>query len=234
MTLVPPRSCEPEILDRPGNPPEALGAVLAEIRMVNRFLGGTRAILKPLRRLVEEEGLREFTALDAGTGSADIPRAIVRFARATSRRARVIALDVDPGVARIAALETRGWPEILAVRADAFRLPVPPSGVDFVLASMFLHHFREDGVARLLRGFHAAARRAVLVNDLARHRIPWLFIRAAGAAMRRSRMFRNDAPLSVLRGFTAEELRAAARAAGIEAEVRRRFPYRLVLVARKG
>jgi hypothetical protein len=46
-------------------------------------------------------------------------------------------------------------------------------------------------------------------------------------------MFRHDGPVSVLRAFTARELLAIARRAGIPARVHRSFPYRLVLVANK-
>jgi hypothetical protein len=46
-------------------------------------------------------------------------------------------------------------------------------------------------------------------------------------------MVKHDAPMSVLRAFTPSELRDVARRAGIEAEVHRSFPFRLVLVGRK-
>ncbi len=233
MKLVPERSLEPEILDRPDNSYEDLAAALADIQRVNRYLGGTPALLRPLREIVEAERLARFSVLDVGTGSADIPRAIARFARETGRCARVLALDRNPYVGAIAWKETRNIPEITVVLADALQLPIRERSVDFVIASMFLHHFPEDQVVRLLCAFHAVARRAVLVNDLARHRVPWLFIRAVGAVFRRSPMFRNDAPLSVLRGFTVEELRRAANLAGLRsATISRKFPYRVVLVAR--
>jgi hypothetical protein len=76
------------------------------------------------------------------------------------------------------------------------------------------------------------ARRVVLVNDLHRHPIAYSSIRML-SAFSKSIMFRHDAPVSVLRAFTANELLAMARRAGIPARVHRSFPYRLVLVARK-
>jgi hypothetical protein len=95
---------------------------------------------------------------------------------------------------------------------------------------MFLHHFDHDDAARLLSGFRSIARSAVLVNDLRRHVIPWAFIGLAARATLRHPMFVHDAPLSVLRGFTDEELRAVARDAGAKsAVVERRLPYRLLL-----
>ena len=95
---------------------------------------------------------------------------------------------------------------------------------------MFLHHFAHGDAVRLLAGFHALARRAVLVNDLRRHAVAWAFIGLASRVTRRHPMFVHDAALSVLRGFTKAELLAAAREAGSAgATVKRRLPYRLLL-----
>ena len=114
--------------------------------------------------------------------------------------------------------------------ADAFHLPFAQGSFDVVTASMFLHHFPHDDAVRLVFGFRAIARRAVVINDLRRHVVPWAFIAMAGRLTRRDPMFLHDAPLSVLRGFTAEELVAIARDAGAAApSIRCPFPFRLLL-----
>ena len=53
------------------------------------------------------------------------------------------------------------------------------------------------------------AKRAVLINDLERHLVSWAFISLAARITRRHPMFVHDAPLSVLRGFTRDELLAS-------------------------
>ena len=93
---------------------------------------------------------------------------------------------------------------------------------------MFLHHYREAEVVRLLADWRRIARRAVVVNDLRRHWLPWAFISLVSRLTRRHPLFVHDAALSVLRGFTAEELgRAAGGVPG--ASVRAHWPFRLVL-----
>ena len=95
---------------------------------------------------------------------------------------------------------------------------------------MFLHHFPHEQVVALLRRFRRLARRAVVVNDLRRHALPWAFIGVVARATVRHPMFVHDAALSVLRGFTGDELAAAAREAGSERfGLVRRWPFRLVL-----
>jgi hypothetical protein len=53
-----------------------------------------------------------------------------------------------------------------------------------------------------------------------------------GPVFARSFLTRNDAPVSVLRGFTAREMKDLAQRAGLKhLEVKRVWPYRLSLVA---
>jgi SAM-dependent methyltransferase len=231
--LVPPRRDDPERMDRSGNAPEEIEGALRDIRLVNRFLGGATtllAALKPYLQAVPPGD--ELTVLDVGTGAADLPEAVVREGRRLGIRARVTAVDRDPFTARMAARATAGNGSIRIVRADAFRLPFRDGSFGLVTASMFLHHFAGNELAALLREFRRLASDAVVVNDLERHRIAWAFIALVSRATRRNAMFVHDAPLSVLRGFTPDELRTAARAAGVQDGVRvwRRWPYRLVMV----
>ncbi len=73
---------------------------------------------------------------------------------------------------------------------------------------------RRRQAALLLAELARVARRAVLVNDLERHVVPWAAISLL-VPFAESAMVRHDAPLSVLRGWTAAELASVAAAAGL-------------------
>jgi hypothetical protein len=75
------RSTEKEMMDLPGNPKALLVEDLRNLRIINRYLGGYRGVIKGLKRLVGEGRMRRFSLLDVGTGSADIPKVIVQWAR---------------------------------------------------------------------------------------------------------------------------------------------------------
>ena len=231
MSLIPERSSDPELMDRPGNSEAELRAALDDIRLVNRFLGGRRALLRAVRPfLLSCPPGKALELLDVGTGGADLPLDVVRHARGLGRRARVTAIDVDPAVATIARRAVAEVAEIEVIRADALAPPFRPHSFDLVTASMFLHHFPHREIVRLLRSFGALARRAVVINDLRRHAAPYGFIRLFAKATGRSAMFAHNAPLSVLRGFTSEELWRAAEEAGAKRiRLERGWPYRLVL-----
>ena len=75
----------------------------------------------------------------------------------------------------------------------------------------------------------AVSKLAVLVNDLERHFVPYLFIRIA-RMFTRSRLTPHDAPASVRQAYTREELVDLTAAAGFaDFEVRRLLPFRLGL-----
>jgi hypothetical protein len=118
------------------------------------------------------------------------------------------------------------------VVADVRRLPFADGAFDVVTASLFLHHFDEEGLPAILAGLHRLARRALVVNDLHRAIVPYLFGRAAFPLLFRSRVSVEDGLLSIRRGFRAGELRAAFARAGLPTvTIRRQFPYRLLAVA---
>jgi SAM-dependent methyltransferase len=100
--------------------------------------------------------------------------------------------------------------------ADAFRLPFQPKSYDFVLTSLFLHHFGDDQIVGLLRGFAALARRGIMVIDLNRRWLPYWFVPATRWALGWDRITAHDAPVSVAAAFRPAELQALARRAGLK------------------
>ena len=229
--LVPARRFDPEWMDRTDNTPDALSGALDDLRSINRFLRGSKILVDAVRPfLLAGDDTGPLTVLDVGTGGADVPLALVAEARRLGRSIRIVAVDRDPTTLAYARRKTEDTPEIELQVADASALPFAPASFDLVTASLFLHHFSHDDAVRLLSSFRRICRRAVLINDLERHVVPWAFIAFAARVTRRHPMFVHDAPLSVLRGFTPGELLAAARAAGsTDASVRERVPFRLLL-----
>ena len=229
--LVPKRSQTPEWMDRDDNHAHDLESALRDIHKVNRFLRGSKILIDAIRPCLDKQRPGEtLTILDVGTGGADIPIELVNEARRMGKSVAITAIERDPATFAYAKQQTKNYSEITIEQADATSLPYEPESFDVVLASMFLHHFTDEKATELLKSFRAIARRAVLLHDLRRHLVPWAFIGVAARVTGRHPMFCHDAPLSVLRGFTASELRNAAREAGApRATLARKFPYRLLL-----
>lgn len=222
----------PELLDEPAHAPGELEQSLAQVAEVNRMLGGTRAVLRALRPFATPGS--ELRVLDIGTGSADIPLAIARWAARRSVQVRIVATDVHPQMRRIAAAGTAPFARVISVEdADALALPYGDDDFDVALLSLTLHHFDGDDPITVLREAARVTRRAIIVNELERCRANWYGARLlAHTRWRGNRLTRHDGPLSVRRAFTPGELHTLARRAGLRVmSLRRRFFYRLVLVA---
>ncbi len=224
------RSNEAELMDGSDYTPDELIENLDDLRRVNRYLAGQSALTKHLFPMIENLGGRRVRLLDVGTGSADIPAKIVEWARRRGINIEFVVLDLNEIAAREAGAQTASYPEIKVVRADAMDLPFDDRSFDFVLASLFLHHFDNRRAAQLIKSFARVSRVAVIVNDLRRHPVAYYSIKLLAQIFTRNRLVRNDAALSVLRGFVEHDIEEIARRAQTELQVFRHFPYRLILI----
>ena len=229
------RSYELEHLDTGDYTAAEYEGCLVELRRVNRWLGDAHALKATLLPELRRAGLREFSLLDVGAGSGELLRVAAREARRKGLRAELVGLELNERSARAILEESRGLAEIKSVRGDALRLPFADGAFDYVVCSLFTHHFRDDAVVRVLREMARVARRRIFVIDLHRHALAYLLYTTAGKLVLHNRLIREDGALSIRRGFKAEELRQLASEAGWrDVEVRRRFPFRLALVGGKG
>lgn len=226
------RSTEAELIDGSDYGVDEYLDNLADLRRVNRLLGGRSALTRYLFPMILELGKSEVSLLDVGTGSADIPAEIVKWARARGIRVHFVVLDINELAAREARRLTMQYPEISVVRADALRLPFAAGGFDFVLASLFLHHFETPSASGLIKSFARVAGSAFIINDLRRHPVAYYTIRLLTRIFTRNRLVRNDSAVSVLRGFTDPDIAEISRRSGIHIESHRHFPYRYILIGK--
>lgn len=221
--LVPPRRRGVEHLDAPGVDPRLVARSLRDVARANTLFGGTRAVLRELGRVLPTvAGTSEASLLDVGTGAGDIAAAAARAAARRGIRLRTIGVD-------IVALTGEGRPRTDAVvQGNAVALPFGTASVDLVVCSQLLHHFADDHAHALLRELDRVARHRVIVSDLRRHRVAAAGIWFASFALRFHPVSRHDGVMSVLRGFTREELEGLVRGAvGVSPDVRGHLGFRV-------
>jgi ubiquinone/menaquinone biosynthesis C-methylase UbiE len=224
------RSVELEHLDKGDYTPEEYEGCMVELRRVNRWLGDARALGRSVLPRIGRDGAREFSLLDVGAGTGELLREVALWARGRGLKARLVGLELNERSASGILEESDAFREIAAVRGDALRLPFGDSAFDYVMCSLFTHHFDDDACAAVLREMSRVAKRRVYVIDLHRHPVAYYFYTTVGRLFLHNRLVREDGALSILRGFLPRELRRLAERAGLSgAKVERRFPYRLVL-----
>jgi SAM-dependent methyltransferase len=214
------RATDAEELDL-GVPDEEALASLGDLRFVNRWLGARGALRQAVLPFLKEAARPRL--LDVGCGSGDVASFLVR---ASPRH--TLAVGADLKLLHVQQVP----PEVKAVVADVYALPFREGSFDVVLTSLFLHHFDGAEAPAVLRKLYALCRRALVITDLRRARVPYVFGRATFPWLLRSRVSLADGLLSIRRAFNDHELRAAFVEAGIpHVRIRRVFPYRLLAVA---
>src|ERR1051326_1877239 len=206
---------ESELMDDLIRPEREFEEAYRELAIINRRLGGIRAIERFLPRNPD------LLILDVAAGGCDVGEALI-----DKRVARVVSLDICYKGLKFAR---KSW----ALVGDAMELPFADNTFDVVMASLFFHHLSDNQCVRALRNMWRVSRGLVLVNDLHRHPLAYASIRLLTARFSNSVMVRHDGPVSVLRAFKPQDLLHIANEAGVPARVHRSFPFRLVLVARK-
>lgn len=230
MNGLPRAEGAPELLDLPSHDARELAESLAHVAAVNRWLGGARSLLAHVTTRLQPGRITR--VLDVGTGSADLPRALVRWCRHHHRPVHVVACDVHPQVRAIAQAQSTAYPELSIHCVDARALPFRASSFDIATISLTLHHFDGDEQVRVLRELARVAPDCVIVNELRRTRLNHLGARLlAHTLWRRNRITRHDGPLSVLRAFMPSDLLRLCAASGLQGSVFRHFFQRVVLVA---
>jgi SAM-dependent methyltransferase len=224
-----PRLDEPEWLDQGRGSSADVADNLNEMWRLNRWLGGWSALTRHLYpRLLAAGG--PCTLLDLGTGSAQMLLALAGWASAHELTLQLIGLDWAARNLAVARRQGRGRVGLLL--ADALRPPLPTGGVDFVISSLFLHHFAPPQAAEMLRGAASLARRTLILSDLVRGVLPELAFGLVQPVLARHPFTRHDGCLSIRRAYTPAELRALAAEAGLtRARVYAHWPWRMTLVA---
>lgn len=213
---------EPELMDVAAEATPELERDLCNLASLNRRFGAVNVVLRSLSALLRRrEPLR---ILDLATGGGDIPRAIVRQARAWQCPIAVTAVDRQAATLNIAEKQSAEFPEIRYVRGDLATFE-PGTPHDVVMCNLALHHFEESDVIRILRQCGRWATQAVLITDLRRSRLAQAAIVAVTEIFYREPMTRHDARVSAARAFSFGEMHRLAVAAGWWGFEHRRCPF---------
>ena len=156
---------------------------------------------------------------------------VAGWARKYHIRVRLVGIDANPSIIQYACNNSRDYPEIeyrvLDVCSPQFQL----EEFDVILCNLFAHHFSTDQLVSLFRSLRNQSRIGVVINDLHRHWLAYWSIRFLTGLLSKSVMIKNDAPISVVRGFSRQELKQLLYHSGIENyQLRWKWAFRWQLV----
>jgi SAM-dependent methyltransferase len=209
----------PELLDDDLGTAAEIAGALRDLRRINRWFGGMRTTTALLGRVARERGCRKLSILEVGAGAGDVPLAAQRVLAEDGIRLQVTLLD-------------RLWSHLpcggaASVAGDALRLPFRDGTFDVVSCSLLAHHFEPETLVNFASESLRVCRHAVLINDLIRSRLHLLLV-YLGLPLFSSRITWHDAPASVRRAYTCDEMRALLADAGArKVQVSRHYLFRM-------
>ncbi len=211
----------PELLDTDAGTPAEIRGSLRDLRFFNARFGGVRTTSYLVGEVARQAGARSLSLLEVAAGSGYV-------AGRTRSRLRRRGIELNPVLLDRSPAHLNGSGS--AVAADALALPFADASFDLVGSNLFVHHLEPEEVIRFVREALRVCRRAVLINDLIRHPLH-LFLVYAGMPLYRSRITRHDAPASVRRAYTVEEMQdMLARAGAARLEFSRHYLFRMGVI----
>jgi len=198
-------------MDRPQPVSAELERDLKNLRQLNRFFGSHRLVRHFLRKWIRPNS--KLRMVDLATGSGDIPRLALDYARSIQANVAIDALDQNSSTLQIARKLSADYPEIQFIEGNILEWQTTQP-YDIVLCSLALHHFSSEDAVRLLRRCLQLSRRFVLVSDLRRGYFTTVGVFLLTATIFREPMTRIDGRLSAARAFSSAEFRSLAERAG--------------------
>ncbi|HEX5490716.1 MAG TPA: methyltransferase domain-containing protein [Candidatus Udaeobacter sp.] len=219
------RSFDPavlEMMDRPQPVSPELERDLEQLRQLNRWFGSYGLVSSFMRRWIIPGAYMRVA--DLATGSGDIPRLLVDYARRIGAQIKIDAVDQQPATLEIARSLSAEYPEISYQGANILEWGHAQK-YDMVLCSLVLHHFSDDDAVNLLRRCRELSKRFVLVSDLRRGFLLRTGVYLLTALIFREPMTRFDARLSAQRAFSFSQMRELAVMAGWENFGHKKFRF---------
>ncbi len=224
------RSYKKELLDSDDISFEDIRQNMKELDVINRWLGGHRITLKAFKSLLGEK--KQISVCEIGCGGGDNLAAISSYCARNSIDFTAIGIDLKKECIDFAegrhhlAFPTK-W--IVSDFAE-IRFEVKP---DIIFSSLFCHHFTNEQLHFQLQWMQRNCNLGFFINDLHRHFLAYHSIKLLTNSFSSSYLVKNDAPLSVARGFKKAELKKLCDNTGIpKAEIQWQWAFRFLITFR--
>lgn len=218
------RIYDSEIMDDFNIQDGRIDKALDELKVINKLLGGVATTKSGFTKLNLSNNS---TVADIGSGSSDILFSLTR----NKTEFKIFSVDKNP---RVIKYLNRGYKFSTLILSDALQLPFKEKAFEVVHSSLFIHHFSENEIVDLLKEFFRISRKGIIINDLQRSYLALIGIKLLTTFFSKSEMVKNDAPLSVKRGFTKSELIELLQKAEIKNfSIHRKWAFRWLLVIKK-
>ncbi len=223
------RSNKKELLDELSIEKLLLFQNLKELEFINKYLGGHAISINGLEQLLTNK-TKTYNIIDIGCGGGDSAKAIARWSKSKSFRINISGIDLKEDCIEFAQNNCKKFSEIDLKCADFRTAFSNDTKIDIVHASLFCHHFKEAEIVEFIKLCNKN-QAVFIINDLERNPIAYYLIKILTRIFSKSSLVKNDAPLSVLRGFKKREWSNLLKEAGINNfSIKNKWAFRHLLL----
>ena len=199
------RSYQPEILDGDNIPFTDIRQNMRELNTINSLLGGHAITISGIKKIIPLASDNTYlTICEIGCGGGDNLQAINNWCNKNNIAVKFIGIDIKPACISFAQQQ---YPLLNCqwIPLDYQQVIFSTAKPDIIFSSLFCHHFPEQQIVQMLQWMKIHATKGFFINDLHRHKLAYYSIKLITYLFSRSYLVKNDAPLSVARGFVAAE-----------------------------
>ncbi len=227
------RSDTIEIMDDLSMNGELLLKTLDQLATINKWLGGNTITLNGIKKLLKEHPVHKpLTIVDLGCGGGDMLRKVADYGKNRGYNFKLIGIDANQHTIDYAKKKSKGYPEISYLHQDIFSQEFKASSYDIVLATLIIHHFKEDELLDLLSTLNKRAKLGIVVNDLHRHPMAYYLFKLLSLTIT-NEMVKQDGLTSILRGFKKEELVEISKKLKIKSQIDWKWAFRYQWIIQK-
>jgi len=194
------RSYTKELLDGENIPDLDLYQNLKELNTINKLLGGYSISFNALNKILIKN--KVFTLVDIGCGGGDTLKQIENWNKKQNFSLNLLGVDLKQTCINYSIKNNS--PKIKFICDDYRNVLNHIPKIDVLHACLFCHHLKEIEIIELIKfcNYHKIT---LIINDLERNAIAYFAIKFLTSVFSKSYLVKNDAPLSVLRGFKKRE-----------------------------
>ena len=226
------RSNEKEYLDSDTLATKDLYQNLDELDSINTYLGGYNVSIKGLTTILKTHK-QVRTILDIGFGGGDSIKQLAMFSDKNNLKLFFYGVDLKSDCVSYATHNLSAIQNKQLICDDYRNISAELlKKIDVVHCSLFLHHLTDEEIIHLFQ-FFKSNDCIILANDLHRNWLAYYSIKLLTTLFSKSYLVKNDAPLSVKRGFRKSELVSLLKNAGyVDFSVNWSWAFRYIIIAK--
>lgn len=194
------RSYKKELLDGDSIPDVDLYQNLKELNTINKLLGGYNISFNALKKVLVKNKM--YVIADIGCGGGDTLKQIQLWNIKHNYLLNLVGIDLKQTCINYSTQNNNAGIQFICDDYKTILNYIPK--VDIIHACLFCHHLTEVEIIDLIK-FCKSNSITLIINDLERNPIAYYAIKFLTQLFSKSYLVKNDAPLSVLRGFKKKE-----------------------------